>query len=660
MSSRPKRYADLTPGERLSSLAGTLNGIPRTLALVWAASPTFTIALTALNVARGLQPVGQAWLSKLVIDAIGAGLSGGAPPDASWTDPFIPLAETLGYGAVLLAPYALGLLCWWGALTLVSALLDPTITVVQMQLGDRLTREMQTRIIVKANSFADVSYFENPSYYDALQRAANDASYRPINVLAGIVGMFRTVVHLLGMLGVLLAFQPLLVLFAFALAVPNLLSQFRSHVEIWAIQNWSVPEVRKMTYFVEVLTSPNPAKEVRLFGLERHFRERFLREFNAFRTRLYQARLRHCRWELGVGATTAAGNSLMFGYLLARVLSRQISLGDFTLLTQAVWQVHDQVAQLVRQISSLYSDILFVGQLFVFLDAPVVMPVPEATTAAPAPSRLQRGIELRHVTFKYPGTERAVLDDLSLSIAPGESVALVGANGAGKTTLVKLLTRLYDPTEGQILIDGVDLREMDLEGWRRRSAAIFQDFSRFHLPARQNVGIGNLTHLDNMDVVRAAAERGGAMPLVERLPEKWDTVLGRWMAAWGTEGAELSGGEWQKVALSRAFMRHSDDLNNTAAHLLILDEPTASLDTQSEYDVYLRFSELTAAKATLLISHRFSTVKMADRIVVIENGRIVEQGTHADLITLNGTYADLYEKQASRYRDIPLAAAAGE
>ncbi|HET7767154.1 MAG TPA: hypothetical protein VFN74_00165, partial [Chloroflexota bacterium] len=268
----PKRYADLTPGERLRSLAGTLSGVPRTLALVWAASPFLTVALAALNVARGLQPVAHAWLSKLVVDAIGAGLSGGAPPDAPWTDPFIPLAESLGYGGVPLAPYALGLLSWWGALTLVSALLDPTVTVVQMQLGDRLTREMQTRIIVKANSFADVSYFENPSYYDALQRAANDASYRPINVLAGIVGLFRTVVHLLGMLGVLLAFQPLLVLFAFALAVPNLVSQFRSHVEIWAIQNWSVPEVRKMTYFVEVLTSPNPAKEVRLFGLERHFR----------------------------------------------------------------------------------------------------------------------------------------------------------------------------------------------------------------------------------------------------------------------------------------------------------------------------------------------------------------------------------------------------
>ena len=656
----PKRYMDLTPAERVRSLAGTLRGVPRTLALVWAANPVLTIALTALNLAQGLQPVAHAWLSKLVVDAIGAGFSGSPPPDAPWLEAFAPIAAALGFGDVPLAPYALGLLLFWGALTLASSMMDPTISVIQMQLGDRLTREMQTRIIVKANSFADVSYFENPSYYDALQRAVNDANHRPINVLAGIVSMFRSAVHLVGMLGVLLAFQPALVLAAFALAVPNLLAQFRSHVEIWAIQNFSVPEVRKMTYFVELLTSPNPAKEVRLYGLERHFRGRFEREFNAFRSRLHEARLRHCRWEVGVSAATAGGNAAILGYLLSRVLGRHISLGDFSLLAQATWQVHEQVAQLVRQISYLYGEVLFVGQLFIFLDAPVVMALPEPERAQPAPAKLERGIELRDVTFKYPGTERAVLDGLSLSIAPGESVAIVGENGAGKTTLVKLLTRLYDPTEGQILIDGVDLREIDLDGWRRRSGAIFQDFSRFHLPARQNVGIGNLAHLDNMEMVSAAAERGGAMPLVERLPEGWDTVLGRWISDSGTEGAELSGGEWQKVALSRAFMRHSDDLNNTAAHLLILDEPTASLDTQSEYDVYLRFNDLTAGKATLLISHRFSTVKMADRIVVIEDGRIVEQGTHAELIALNGTYADLYEKQASRYRDTPAVAAGSE
>jgi ATP-binding cassette subfamily B protein len=269
------------------------------------------------------------------------------------------------------------------------------------------------------------------------------------------------------------------------------------------------------------------------------------------------------------------------------------------------------------------------------------------------PARLRAGIEFRNVGFRYPGTERDVLRELSLTVAPGECVALVGENGAGKTTIVKLITRLYDPTAGQVLVDGVDLRDHDLDDWRRQSGAIFQDFSRFHFTARENVGLGDVRRLDDLQAIAAAAGRGGAAPVIEKLPDGYDTVLSLWLFNAGSskvnEGAELSGGEWQKVALSRGFMR-SDDGAYTGAQLLILDEPTASLDTQSEYDVYLRFHELTKGKATLLISHRFSTVRMADRIVVLEDGRIKEQGTHAELVALGGTYADLYEKQASRYR----------
>jgi ATP-binding cassette, subfamily B, bacterial len=684
--------ADLTPRQRVAHAAATLRGVPRVLRLVWEAHPGYTAALGTLNVLQGLQPVAQAWLTKLVIDAVGAGISGAPPPEAPWVETLSPWALAMGLGGVPLAPYALGLLIVWGLLTLASNALDPTSTLVQMQLGDRLAREMQTRIMVKANSFADVSYFENPSYYDSLQRAVNDANHRPINVLAGVVSMFRTSVHLVGMLGVLLAHQPVLVALAFLLALPNLVAQFRSKLEVWAITSFSVPEIRKMSYFGELLTNPNPAKEVRLFGLERFFLDRFEREFRAFHERFRTARLRHCRWEVSVSLLTSLGNVAVYAYVLWQALARRITLGDFSLLSQAVWQVHDQVAQLVRQISNLYGDILFVGQLFTFLDAPVVMEVPAAVDAKRAPERLRTGMELRDVTFCYPGTERPVLDGLNLTIRPGECVAVVGENGAGKTTLVKLLTRLYDPTGGAILVDGVDLREMDLEGWRRRSAAIFQDFSKYHLPAKQNIGLGNLPLMEDSVAVEEAARRGGAMPLVERLPEKWDTVLGRWITDGFREGAELSGGEWQKVALSRAFMRNGGNGDGTVsapengaemdlgdgkqlrdgdhggaqlspsappsafrsrdagAQLLILDEPTAALDTQSEYDVYLRFSELTKGKATLLISHRFSTVKMADRIVVIEDGRIVEEGSHAALMARGGAYADMYEKQASRYR----------
>ncbi|HEX2185769.1 MAG TPA: ATP-binding cassette domain-containing protein [Chloroflexota bacterium] len=279
------------------------------------------------------------------------------------------------------------------------------------------------------------------------------------------------------------------------------------------------------------------------------------------------------------------------------------------------------------------------------------MPEPPPGTKPPAPAPWRRGLELRGVSFTYPGSERPVLRELSFAIRPGQAVALVGENGAGKTTLVKLLARLYDPTEGEILVDGTDLRAYDLGSWRRRLAVVFQDFVRFNLPARENIGLGQVQHVEDLALVQAAAERGGAAPLIACLPLGYDTMLGRRFAAAGHDGVDLSGGEWQKVALARAFMRALPSLPEEAgAQLLILDEPTAALDARAEHDLFLRFRELTRGRATLLISHRFSTVKLADRIVVLEQGRIIEAGTHAELLALGGTYADLYEKQAARYR----------
>ncbi|HEU5318465.1 MAG TPA: ABC transporter ATP-binding protein [Chloroflexota bacterium] len=653
--------------EKLAERAKALAGVPRVLRLVWDAQPRLALTLLSLNVLQGIQPAVSLYLSKLVIDAVAAtiqqrlaaGAGGtGVVLGAAEVSPLVEwLTEVLGLGGVPGAAWGLTVLGLSVGVAALSGVLEPTATRVQLQLGDQLSREMQTRILTKANSLADVSYFENPAFYDALQRAQNDAGYRPLNVLAGVISLFRNVVQLMSMLAVLARFGPLVAVAAVALALPNLYLQLASQYETFSINRWNIAEVRRMSYFVQLITMKEPARELRIFGLTDYFLDRFLDEFRAFHGRLQAVRKRHMWLDLGCAALTSLGFVGMYVYFVVLALARRVSLGDLTLSTGALFQAQSRTLDLVRQLGSLYGDVLFVGQVFEFLDTKPAMAVPSPEEAQPTPA-LRRGIELRDVTFVYPGTERPVLEHFNLTIRPGECVALVGENGAGKTTIVKLLGRLYDPTEGRILVDGVDLREVNLEEWRGRIGAIFQDFCRYHLPAKTNIGLGNLAKLDEVAAIERAAARGGAAAVIEKLEEGYDTVLGRWLSTGmgkvQREGAELSGGEWQKVALSRGFMRSDGNGNGSSAEgdaqLLILDEPTAALDTQSEYDVYLRFHELTKGKATLLISHRFSTVRMADRIVVLEHGKIIEDGTHAALMALGGTYADLYEKQASKYR----------
>ena len=626
--------------ERRRAIALAPRVLPRVMGLVWRAHRGYTAVLLILGALQALQPVASLWIAKLAIDAVAGGVAG-APADV---------------------PYIIGLVVLAGAITLGASALDPAAGLLHAQLTDQLTREMQTRILRKVNALPDISSFENADFYNALQRAQSDAGYRPINVVGGLAQLLRSTVGLLSMLGVLIGLQPLLALAVAALAVPGVLLQFRGQYDNYAITAVGVPEIRRMRHFAEVLTWKEYAKEVRLFGLGDHFLGHYLDEFRTFHDRFFRVRVDHLRRDLPTSVVTSVGHWGIYAYLVALTLSRSLSLGGLALYSEAIWQAHARLVALTGQLSGMYADLLFVGQLFDFLDAPAAMSIRPAAEAVPVPAPLRRGIELRQVSFAYPGTDRPVLDRLDLRIRPGECVALVGENGAGKTTLVKLLGRLYDPTEGAIFVDGTDLKDVDLDGWRSQMGAIFQDFCCYHLPARTNIGLGHLPQLDDLGAVQRAAERGGAATLIEGLADGYDTLLGRWLTPAGTEGADLSGGEWQRVALSRAFMRApggdrgggdaggGHDGGYRGAQLLILDEPTASLDTQGEYDVYTRFRELTRNRATLLISHRFSTVKMADRIVVLEGGRIIEEGTHAELVALGGTYADLYEKQAAHYR----------
>jgi len=384
------------------------------------------------------------------------------------------------------------------------------------------------------------------------------------------------------------------------------------------------------------MATDGAVKELRVFGLHetllRRYREIFARFFRENRDLTVRRNIS----SFGLAALSTVVSGLTYVYVVLQVIVGRITVGGLTLYYQAFQQSQSQVSNVLSGISSMYENALFLSNLFDFLAfAPELSVRPDPL---PFPTVIREGIVLDRVSFKYPGTEKWVLEGISFTIKPGETIALVGANGVGKTTLVKLLTRLYDPTAGRITIDGIDLRDFDPAAVRARVGVIFQDYVKYQLTVRENVGFGRIEALDDQDRIERSVAEADAAPIIAGLPQGYDTLLGRWFA----DGQELSIGQWQKVALARAFMRDAD--------LLILDEPTASLDVRAEYEVFRAFDELTAGKMAVLISHRFSTVRMADRIVVIEGGRVIEDGGHDELLLKGGRYAELFDLQAASYR----------
>lgn len=586
----------------------------RAVRLVWTSSPGWTTASVALVVVQSGLPLVQLYLLKLIVDDV-AGLvraDGGAA--------FQRIAVLVGLAA---------------AAALLAAICRSLAGLVAEGQARAVSDHLHEVVHAKASDI-DLEYYETARYHDALHRAQQEGAYRPTRIVNGLVQVAQNSIALLLMAGVLVAFHWGTALVLFAAAVPGVLMRLRQAHRTYENQRAQTQAERRGQYYHSMLTGSAHAKEVRLFGLGPLFRQRH----RDLRGEIRRHRLQMATWRFRSDLVTQAAATLAvfgsFAFILYRASLGALTVGDVVMYYQAFQRGQDFLKDILGGLAGLYEDHLFLASLYEFLD--MERRVVEPTTPKPVPRPLRAGIVFDGVSFQYPGAARKVLQDVTLTIRPGEHVALVGANGSGKTTLVKLLCRLYDPTGGAITVDGIDLRSFETAELRREIAVVFQDWAAYHVSARDNIWFGDPRPDCDEARIRQAARDAGADEVIARLRNGYDTVLGKWFE----NGEELSMGEWQKIALARAFVRDTQ--------IVVLDEPTSFLDVQAEHEVFKRFRQLAAGRSTILISHRLSTVRMADCIYVLEDGRIAESGRHDELVRRGQAYARLFETQAQSYR----------
>ncbi|MCC5639481.1 ABC transporter ATP-binding protein/permease [Nostoc sp. CHAB 5844] len=585
----------------------------RSLPLIWTAAPREMIFLIAVTLLQGFLPAVSVWITKLVVDTVATALTSG---------------RELGYA--MLAPLVAG---WVGAL-LLETLLYPWIFAMQGNLNDKLTAHISLLLMRKADSFSDLSRFEDPLFYDELQLLQQQVGYKPLSLLENLVELGRSFVTLIVIVGLLvpLAFWiPIVIAIA---TIPQIVVSSQYGKAIWLTLFENSPQARRMEYFTSVMLTDTYAKEIRLFQLGSFFIERYLQAFQSLHQTMRYLRGKQAFWSSTLAILSTLGNGFSFYWVVQKAFRGDFSPGSVLLFVQSLTYFQNNLERFVANWLELFENILYMQQFFNFLDSPILMPLSIPGEKVPTPIRL--GITFEKVDFYYPDG-RLALQDISLTLYPGQTVAIVGENGAGKTTLVKLLTRLYDPTQGCILVDGIDLRNLNLEQWRQQIAGIFQDFGHYALTLGENIALGNLAALERRDILRYAVDKADIAKLVDDFPTREDTPLGKQFG-----GTELSGGQWQKLALARAFVRQE-------AQLLLLDEPTAALDPRSEYDLYRRFIELAEGRTTILITHRLASVRMADRILVLKAGHLIEDGTHQELLQRGGEYTTLWNMQAQHY-----------
>ncbi len=613
-----KKSIKTEDGFDIRMVFNAFSSLPRVLRLVWSTHAGFTFSLGLITVLRGFAPAASAWVTKLVIDSVIDAI----PPRTGSVSTVIWLV-------------LLQLL-----ISVASSLMGTLSNITQQLLQENVSNRVRLMVMEKANTL-DLSFFENPEFYDKLRQAQEQATFRPVTMVSQTFDLVRTVITFLSMVFLLLQLAWWVALVALLVPVPAFIADSRYGWMGYQRVRRQSPERRQMSYFETVMTTDTFNKEIKLFNLGDYFVERFrnltVKFYNENKLILVRRYLINFLW---LSISTAA-NSAIYLYVAIQAVNRVISLGDLTLYTQAALQVSTAFQGILSGISSTYENNLFVGTLFEFLEyEPKIFapanPVP--INGYDGPSGRGLSVEFRNVSFTYPGKTAPALQNVSFKIASGEAIALVGRNGAGKTTLIKLLTRLYDPDAGEIWMAGRNIKDYDLADLRAQVGVIFQDYVTYFMSAQANIGVGQLSQIDNVELVQQAAQKSGASAVIEKLPSGYETMLGRWF----NEGTQLSGGEWQKVALARAFIRD--------ARVLVLDEPTSSLDARAEYEVFAKFRELTEGKTAVFISHRFSTVRLADRIFVIEDGELKEEGSHLELMALDGRYAELFNLQADAYR----------
>ena len=584
----------------------------RAMDLVWTTSRSLTLALAILTLVAGVLPAAIAYVGQLIVDGVVEAMSADSPDTRR----------------------VIWLVVLEAIIVIVVAASQRGISACQSLLRALLGQRVNVMILEKALTL-QLAHFEDSEFYDKLTQARREASSRPLSLVNRTFGLVQNAISLTSYAVLLFAFSPWAVLILILAGLPSFFAEAKFSGDAFRLFRWRSPDTRMQIYLETVIAREDGVKEVKLFQLGPRLLQRYRDIFNKLFVEDRRLTIRRDTWGFFLGLLSTAAFYGAYSWIVITTINGHITLGAMTMYLVLFRQGQSAVAAILSSISGMYEDNLYLSNLYDYLGQPVPGRQGDAVSG---PDKSQ-GLEFKNVSFTYPGATQKTLNNVSLQIRPGESLALVGENGSGKTTLIKLLTRLYEPSDGVILLDGLEYQAWDVEALRQRIGVIFQDFGRYQFSVGENIGAGDVRYIDDAERWEDAAESGMAAPFINEMPDGYDTQLGRWFKG----GRELSGGQWQKIALSRAFMRSEADI-------LVLDEPTAAMDAASEAAIFDHFRSESGNKMTILISHRFSTVRAADQIIVIHEGEIIESGNHETLLELDGQYAGLFRLQAKGYQ----------